>query len=143
VASGSTSWPARATYIRALARDLGDALGVGGHLTALRRTRSGGFGEDDAVALDAVDASRLIPLGALLPAWPSVRVTERGVDAVRHGRAVTGTLALDAWPSEAPHVRVLDESGRLLAMAVARGGSADGSALPFPPSLHPEIVFDC
>ena len=34
------------TYIRALARDVGDALGVGGHLTALRRTRVGGFGLD-------------------------------------------------------------------------------------------------
>ncbi len=40
------------TYIRALARDLGAALGVGGHLTALRRTRVGGFGLDQARTLD-------------------------------------------------------------------------------------------
>jgi tRNA pseudouridine55 synthase len=40
------------TYIRALARDLGDALGVGGHLTSLRRTRVGRFGLDEARSLD-------------------------------------------------------------------------------------------
>jgi len=40
------------TYIRALARDLGELLGVGGHLTALRRTRVGSFGLDDAKTLD-------------------------------------------------------------------------------------------
>ena len=40
------------TYIRALARDIGAALGVGGHLTALRRTRVGRFGLDEARTLD-------------------------------------------------------------------------------------------
>ncbi len=48
------------TYIRALARDLGDALGVGGHLTALRRTRVGRFGLDQARSLDELaDQPRL------------------------------------------------------------------------------------
>src|SRR5207245_8710350 len=42
----------RGTYIRALARDLGDALGVGGYLTQLRRTRVGDFRIEQAVALD-------------------------------------------------------------------------------------------
>ncbi|MGH8877756.1 MAG: tRNA pseudouridine(55) synthase TruB, partial [Stackebrandtia sp.] len=42
------------TYIRAIARDLGSALGVGGHLTALRRTRVGGFTLDEARGLDAL-----------------------------------------------------------------------------------------
>src|SRR6201999_2893651 len=40
------------TYVRALARDLGAALGVGGHLTALRRTRVGPFGLEDARTLE-------------------------------------------------------------------------------------------
>ncbi|MGA1812264.1 tRNA pseudouridine(55) synthase TruB [Frondihabitans sp. 4ASC-45] len=44
------------TYIRALARDLGSALGVGGHLTALRRTRIGPFDVDGSVAVDDLDA---------------------------------------------------------------------------------------
>lgn len=45
------------TYVRAIARDLGSALGVGGHLTALRRTRVGGFSLDDARTLDDLEAS--------------------------------------------------------------------------------------
>jgi tRNA pseudouridine55 synthase len=63
------------TYIRALARDLGAALGVGGHLTALRRTAIGPFHVDDAVPVDgiapdalrdpAVIASELFPVAAL------------------------------------------------------------------------------
>ena len=43
------------TYVRALARDLGTALGVGGHLTALRRTRVGRFGIGDAVPLETLE----------------------------------------------------------------------------------------
>lgn len=51
------------TYVRALARDLGAALGVGGHLTALRRTRSGPFGLTEARTLDEVEADpRVVPL---------------------------------------------------------------------------------
>ena len=50
------------TYIRALARDLGETLGVGGHLTSLRRTSVGGFTIEDAVKIDQI-ADRRIPLG--------------------------------------------------------------------------------
>ncbi len=46
------------TYVRALARDLGAALGVGGHLTALRRTRVGGIGLDVAHTMDELEAAR-------------------------------------------------------------------------------------
>jgi len=52
------------TYVRALARDLGSRLGVGGHLTALRRTRVGAFGLDQAIGLDDVTAGSLTPVGA-------------------------------------------------------------------------------
>ncbi len=47
------------TYIRALARDLGAALGVGGHLTALRRTRIGPFGVEDAASVDDLATATL------------------------------------------------------------------------------------
>jgi tRNA pseudouridine55 synthase len=62
------------TYVRALARDLGAALGVGAHLTALRRTRVGGFGLDRAAGLDALaDDLRIVSLaevvGAAFPRW--------------------------------------------------------------------------
>lgn len=54
------------TYVRALARDLGADLGVGGHLTALRRTRVGGYGLDLARTLDALEAHPVdVPLDVL------------------------------------------------------------------------------
>ncbi|MGB7158240.1 MAG: hypothetical protein WBD40_09260, partial [Tepidisphaeraceae bacterium] len=46
----------RGTYIRSIARDLGEALGVGGYLTALRRTRIGPFAESDAVTIERLEA---------------------------------------------------------------------------------------
>lgn len=49
------------TYIRALARDLGESLGVGGHLTRLRRTRSGAVGVSDCVDIEEVSVDRLMP----------------------------------------------------------------------------------
>ena len=65
------------TYIRALARDLGDALGVGGHLTALRRTRVGGYGLDHARSLGR---TRRASAAELLPR----RGMPAGVRAPRH-----------------------------------------------------------
>ena len=67
--STSTS-PARpGTYVRALARDLGRALGVGGHLTALRRTRVGGFTLDAARTLEQLEQElTVVPLAAAVDA---------------------------------------------------------------------------
>jgi tRNA pseudouridine55 synthase len=56
------------TYIRALARDLGAALGVGGHLTALRRTRVGPFSLDEATPLEPWDDARVLLLDAAVSA---------------------------------------------------------------------------
>ena len=58
------------TYVRAIARDLGERLGVGAHLTALRREAIGGLGVSDAVPLDRPDARRAAPgpHGAAAPA---------------------------------------------------------------------------
>lgn len=129
------------TYVRAIARDLGEILGTGGHLTALRRTRSGGFGLDAAVTLDRLAPGALRPLEALLVEWPSVRVGTRGAEAIGFGRALTRELTDEAWPDGAAHVRVLADDGTLLAIAVPRAGSAPDSALPVPASLKPDIVF--
>ena len=67
----------KGTYVRVLAEDLGEVLGCGGHLAALRRVASGGFGVDSALALDALaslDAAaldaRLLPIDALLVGVP-------------------------------------------------------------------------
>jgi tRNA pseudouridine55 synthase len=133
------------TYVRALARDLGEALGVGGHLVALRRTRSGDFDLDQAVdgaAPSPAWEQRLLPMGALLPGLPSVHVGAEGAAALRHGRDLTRGLVSSGFPPE-PHerFRVLDEGGRLLALAVPRGFGAPAPSLQVEPVLHPEIVL--
>ena len=129
------------TYVRALARDLGTALGFGGHLTALRRIRSGDFTLDQAVdgaAPSPAWRERMLSLGALLTGLPAVRVGPDGVAAVRHGRDLTRALAA-GFPDEPPErIRVLDEAGDLLALAVPRGFADEAAAEPV---LHPEIVL--
>lgn len=133
------------TYIRALARDLGEALGTGGHLTALRRTRSGGFGLEDAVDGDALDASareRLRPLASLLPEWPAVVVGEEGLAAVRHGRPLGRGLVRSGFPDSPPaRLRVLGEAGDLVALAVPRGFGDSAPGLDVEPMLHADVVL--
>jgi len=135
------------TYIRALARDLGESLGVGGHLTALRRTRSGPFGLEIAVALgvEADVASRLVPLPGLLHELPAVTVTGEGRERVRHGREIDAGLVVGGIPAPGvERVRLLDEGGQLLALAVHRapGGAAGDIRAPVVEArLHPDVVL--
>jgi tRNA pseudouridine55 synthase len=132
------------TYVRALARDLGEALGTGAHLLALRRVRSGAFAEADAVPWDDVPrrgAEALVPMGALLPEMPAVTVTEEGHRALRHGRDLAAALLAGGFPSAAgDRMRVLDASGALLALATPRGLGSTGE-LRVEPVLHPDIVL--
>lgn len=132
------------TYVRALARDLGERLGTGAHLVALRRTRSGGFDLGQAVAGDdlAGAADRLIPLSRLLPELPAATVGEEGRRRIGHGRELAPEHVLSGFPEAAvARVRLLDERGELLALAVARGFDGGVSPLPRRPSLHPDIVL--
>jgi tRNA pseudouridine55 synthase len=79
------------TYIRALARDLGDALAVGGHLTALRRTRVGRFGLDQAHSLDDLAERPQLSFTldeACLQMFPSRDLTAEEADAAANGRAL-------------------------------------------------------
>ena len=131
------------TYIRAIARDLGAALGCGGHLTALRRTRSGSFGLERAVPGDALEwAARecLQPLRECLGEWPAVTVTEEGRRALRHGRDLSPELVATGFPEGHPAewYRVLDAEGELVALAVARGFGAESTQAPV---LHPDVVL--
>jgi tRNA pseudouridine55 synthase len=134
------------TYVRALARDLGEALGVGGHLEELRRTRSGEFGLEGAAAGDALGpgtAASVRPLGALLPGWPAVVVGAEGLARLRHGRDLPPDVVLSGFPVGAPpeRLRVLGEDGELLALAVTRGFAAPTPGLPLDPRLHPDVVL--
>jgi tRNA pseudouridine55 synthase len=80
------------TYIRALARDLGAALGVGGHLTSLRRTRVGRFGLDQARSLDDLAErpvlSRTLDEACLLM-FPRRDLTAEEAEASSHGRSLS------------------------------------------------------
>jgi tRNA pseudouridine55 synthase len=112
------------TYIRALARDLGDTLGCGGHLTALRRTRVGGFGLD-LVALTAEGLAGEEPpqlLGMADVARRAFEVVEvDAAQAIEIGFGRPLALSVPADPT------ALVEGERLLALY--RPG-ADGTAIP-------------
>jgi len=133
-------------YVRSLAHDLGQRLGIGAHLAALRRTRSGDCLLADALALEAAEAdpeaarAAIVPLDRMLPGVPAVVLTQDGVLRVRHGRdvrpvdiagAATRRDNADALPAYGA-VRLLDAGGRLLAIA-------DDKDAPL--SLHPSIVL--
>ena len=82
------------TYIRALARDLGAAAGVGGHLTALRRTSVGRFSLDDAATLEALEAqgatTRLIPLAAAASqSLPVLTIDAKDATALGYGQRIS------------------------------------------------------
>jgi tRNA pseudouridine55 synthase len=135
------------TYVRALARDLGQALGTGAHLTALRRLASGAFDSRQAVAWERLEVdgpARVIPVSALLDPWPAARVGAEGRAAVRHGRDLTRQLVVSGFPDRVPDspVRVLDEAGELIALASCRGGFLTAAEAPsLPPVLHPDVVL--
>ncbi len=109
------------TYIRALARDLGDALGVGGHLTMLRRTRVGPYGLGEARTLDDLAADlRVIPLGqAAAAAFPARQLTGGEAAALSHG----GALAATGDGSPGP-VAAFGPDGTFIALIEDKGGRA-------------------
>ncbi len=113
------------TYVRSLARDLGEALGIGAHLTALRRTAVGSFAVEDAVAVgklsdrSRVDAAFLSPLDALAHLPRCTVGSDSAADLV-HGRAVEAAEAPDAPVAAAV----------CLDRLVAVGAIAEGRFLP-------------
>lgn len=108
------------TYVRALARDLGEALGVGGHLTMLRRTRVGPYRLSDALTLDQLAAGlRVIPLAqAAAAAFPVRALTEAEADSLSHGASLGATGA-----GKGP-VAALSPDGVLIALVEEREGRA-------------------
>jgi tRNA pseudouridine55 synthase len=98
------------TYIRALARDVGLALGVGGHLIALRRTQVGQFGLDQARTLDELaDAPRLSCSldEACLQSFPRRDLTADEAEGARHGRALKPAGIEGVYAATAPDGRVI------------------------------------
>jgi tRNA pseudouridine55 synthase len=114
------------TYVRALARDLGAALGVGGHLTALRRTRVGAFTLDAAHSLETLAAEEdparipVLPIAAAARAQFAVReLDEAQATAVGHGQRVPS-----AQPGHAGPVAAFAPDGRLVALLDESGPTA-------------------
>lgn len=114
----------KGTYVRSLAHDLGRTLGTGAHLTALRRTRSGPFTLAQAIAPAALGGATLpvVPLAEALSHLPAMVVSDVAARAVSEGRRVAwADLAREPAPipAEGTRVRLLTETGELLAVAPA------------------------
>ena len=112
------------TYIRALARDLGAALGTGGHLTRLRRTRVGGYRIEDARTLEQL-AGRfdVLPLAAAAAAaFPSRALTEDEARRLAHGGRLTASPpTAEAVPATAA---AYAPDGTLIALVAEESGQA-------------------
>ncbi len=113
------------TYIRALARDLGAALGVGGHLTALRRTRVGPYLASDASTLDELARGiEVVPLAAAAAAvFPRRDLTEAQARALGHG------IRLDATGTGDVPVAAFSPDGSLIALLTDTDGQARSLAV--------------
>jgi len=114
------------TYVRALARDLGEALRVGGHLTALRRTRVGGFDLAQARTLEALERDLLVvPLSEVARrSFPTYSATPQQAQHVRHGRVLPGADLGAPGP-----VAVMAPDGDFLALYEQRGADARAVAV--------------
>jgi len=108
------------TYVRALARDLGESLGVGGHLAALRRTTVGPFGIAEARTLEQLEDKPELSFDldrAVAAAFPRYDVDAHTARAVRYGQQVRASGLPGTYG-------VFDPDGRALALAVDAGGVA-------------------
>jgi tRNA pseudouridine55 synthase len=112
----------KGTYVRSVAADLGAELGVGAHLTALRRTRVGPFTIAQALSLDALTAElRLMSPAEALADHATVPLDDAQVRDVRAGKLRT-IAELRAPDGAGTHVRLLDPQGTLVAVAQADAG---------------------
>ena len=114
----------KGTYIRTLGEDIGAALGTGAHLATLRRTASGRFRVDDAIALPALESmtlqqrrARLLPVDSLLAQLPRVDLDAAAEAKLRNGQA----LRLDALPEGVS--AVYGANGALIGLGRAESGT--------------------
>ena len=125
------------TYVRSIAHDLGQRLGVGAHLCTLRRTASGAFRISQAQTLERLGElaqdgdliQALIPAAELLPEFPSETVDPTTANFIRQGRDFR-TSPFRA-PSSSQYVKAITEDGRLVAIGEAK----------LPNVYHPVLVL--
>ncbi len=136
----------KGTYIRVLAEDIGEALGCGAHLIALRRTATGGFGIDQAVTLEALDAmdlvqrdANLLPADSLAMALPDLRLDAATAKALQNGQ--TPRVPVHSQPLiDSAHYRTYDAMGTFLGVATASQCSDDGATLTALRMMAPSAV---
>lgn len=112
------------TYVRSLANDLGNDLGVGAHLTGLRRTKNGQFTLRDAVRLQDLQESfeagdwykHLIPAAETLADWHTLELSSEDTERIKNG------LRIPAEPGASGWARGLSEQGDLIALLEAADG---------------------
>ncbi len=124
------------TYIRSLAHDLGEALGVGAHLAGLTRTASGNFTLENAVELETLLTSQdretyLISPKVALAGWPSIQLDEVSIAHIQHGREIEFPVTYLPSPANPENILFAYTSdGTLLAILEQRANH-----------LHPRKVF--
>ncbi|MBU2885346.1 tRNA pseudouridine(55) synthase TruB [Gilvimarinus agarilyticus] len=122
----------KGTYIRSMAEDLGEVLGVGGHVSALRRTFTGGFDETQCISLESLSEERgegraetldhhLLPVDAPIDHLASVELGADGSHFFRMGNPVMDAKVYRAG-EEGDMVRVFCESGQFLGVATIEEG---------------------
>jgi tRNA pseudouridine55 synthase len=142
----------KGTYARSLCDDIGRALGCGGHLHALTRTRSGRFGLDGVLTLEALEQrvregrlhEALIPVADALAHLPAVRVAPEAGRLILHGGDLAAGVVVQFPPGLARGalVRVLGYRKQLLSLAETTVASPDFStAEPTRVVLRPVRVF--
>jgi tRNA pseudouridine55 synthase len=114
------------TYIRSLARDIGEALGCGGHLVSLRRTQAGAFTLRDAVTLEQVEQAAkegraealLLPMDRAVADWPAVQLDDEQTRKLLNGQKLTLTTFPPALSQgEIELVRTCDARGNFIAIS--------------------------
>jgi tRNA pseudouridine55 synthase len=128
----------KGTYVRSLCADIGDALGCGGCMSALRRTRSGIFALDRAVTLEGLAqwvqegtlAEKMIPLAELLPGLPLIEVDDALAGKIRNGYQPAEEIFFDdqnPFLVEGDVIKIMQDKRRLVAVAqMARSSEALG-----------------
>jgi tRNA pseudouridine55 synthase len=143
-------------YVRSLAHDLGERLGIGGHLAALCRTASGGISIERAIALSTIESGAegaaqareaLIPIEEMLPALPARRLTIEGVRHAVQGRDLAAfDFSEPLQPAAGIPGGANEESDRgtlCHVRLVGPGGMLVGIGQPslIPGLLHPAVVL--
>lgn len=121
------------TYIRTLAEDIGRAVGLGAHLTGLRRTRAGRFDIASALTIEALSeipepASKLVPMSEAVAHLPAIGLNEERIAKTKNGLASRTTAEL----VDGDAVRMLDEAENLIAIGQYQADEK---------SVQPKVVF--